>query len=83
MTRDEALAELSQPTYDPVQQQQDKLYVAKKLGFSDEEFDRVLRLPNRSHEEFASEDVWRQRYFRTMAAARPVTRVLKKFLRRP
>jgi N-acetyl sugar amidotransferase len=63
MTRDEALRELQQPTYDEDLQQQDKAYVAKKLGFSLEEFEGMLTQPNRMHEEFGTDRRARTRYF--------------------
>lgn len=64
MTRDEALSELQQPTYDPYQQQEDKAYVAKKLGFSDEEFEAILSAAPRSHLDFATDEKDRELYFR-------------------
>jgi N-acetyl sugar amidotransferase len=72
LTRSEALKELEQPPYDPAMQVEDKRYVAKKLGFSDEEFEQVLRLPNRRHEDFASDVELRKRYFRLLAALEPL-----------
>jgi hypothetical protein len=42
ITRDAALAELQQPPYDAELQAQDRLYVAKKLQFTPEEFDAIL-----------------------------------------
>jgi len=42
ITRDEGLAELQQPTYDMGLMAEDKSYVAKKLRFSEEEFERIL-----------------------------------------
>lgn len=45
LTRDEALKMLEQPPYDPDQMQQDKEYVAKKLGISVEEFDSIIESP--------------------------------------
>ncbi len=62
-TREEALRDLQQPTYDEDLQQQDKAYVAKKLGFTDAEFDAVLKLPNRDHEEFGTDRAQREFYF--------------------
>lgn len=61
MTREQALRELQQPTYDEDLQQQDKEYVAKKLGFSAAEFEAVLSQPNRPHEEYGTDQ--RQRQF--------------------
>jgi hypothetical protein len=55
ITRDDALAELSKPTYDLEKQKADKRYVAKKLGWSEIEFDDILALPLRRHEEFGTD----------------------------
>lgn len=52
MKRDEALAALEQPTYDPVLQAQDKAFVSKKLGITIEEMNNLIMAPNRRHEEF-------------------------------
>lgn len=63
ISRDEALRELQQPTYDEGQQQVDKAYVAKKLGFSDEEFERILNAPARDHRDFRTDERDRALYF--------------------
>ena len=55
MTRECALAELSKPTYDPDQQRADRRYVAKKLGWSEQEFEDILALPPRRHEDFGTD----------------------------
>lgn len=57
MTRDEALALLERPPYDPAELATDRAYVLKKLGFSSDEFDRIMAMPPRSHAEFRS-DQW-------------------------
>ncbi|MFN6946606.1 MAG: hypothetical protein ACK4ND_16785, partial [Cytophagaceae bacterium] len=59
MTRDEALEELSKPTYDPKLQEEDKIYIAKKLNFTMEEFEILLTLPNVDHEVYGT-DKWQQ-----------------------
>jgi N-acetyl sugar amidotransferase len=82
MTRDEALAELANPTYDPDLQLQDKVYVAKKLGFSESEFEEVLTQPNRSHEEFGTDRLQRERYLRFMKTIRPLTATVKRVIGR-
>jgi hypothetical protein len=46
ITREDAIEELLQPTYEPVRQLEDKRYVAKKLGWSESEFDDLLSMPN-------------------------------------
>lgn len=55
ITRDEALMELSKPTYEADRQRTDKQYVAKKLGWSEAEFEDILALPPRRHEEFGTD----------------------------
>jgi hypothetical protein len=55
ITRDEALAELQQPTDDPARQQADKRYMAKKLGWSEDEFEAILSLPPVPHEAYGSD----------------------------
>ena len=48
MTREQALDILSQPAYDTDQMQQDKEYIAKKLGVSTEEFDKIISGPKKT-----------------------------------
>jgi len=57
ITRSQALEELRLPTDDPVRQQADKRYVAKKLGWSETEFEDILALPPRPHEEFGTDEM--------------------------
>lgn len=70
MTREEALADLEQPPYDPRQQQQDKVYVCKKFGISVSEFDAMMRAAPRSHDEWATDA-------RTIERAQRAARVLR------
>lgn len=55
MTKKEALQELSNPPYDINIMKEDYEYVAKKLGFTLDEFDKLLQQPNRNHEEFGDD----------------------------
>lgn len=48
MTREEALQILENPSYDPDLMIQDKEYVAKKLGISVQEFDKIIEGPNKT-----------------------------------
>lgn len=61
ISRADALAELKKPPYDLNLMKEDYEYVAKKLGFSPEEFDSVLTGPIRSHSDF-KEEVKLQRF---------------------
>jgi N-acetyl sugar amidotransferase len=49
MTREEALAELEKPLYDPVELEEDKRYFSKKLGISLEEYEKIMALPPKSY----------------------------------
>lgn len=48
MTREEALQILENPSYDPDLMIQDKEYVAKKLGITVQEFDKIIEGPNKT-----------------------------------
>lgn len=54
VTREQALEELSIPTYSPSMQEEDREYVAKKLGFSDEEFTTMMNAPKKSYWDYPS-----------------------------
>ncbi|MFZ1108546.1 MAG: N-acetyl sugar amidotransferase [Rhodomicrobium sp.] len=54
MTRDKALAALQPPPYDEKLQDEDCIYVAKKLGFSKTEFDAIMTAPPRRFDDFHS-----------------------------
>ena len=55
MTRDEALEVLSKPPYDPDQMELDKEYVAKKMGITAEEFDRIIAQPNKTPSDYKNQ----------------------------
>lgn len=66
MTRDEGLALLSQPPYlEPDLLQ----YVKKRLGYSDEDFERVMTLPKRTFRDYET-------YKKTFERLKPLFRVL-------
>lgn len=79
MTKEEAIKELEKPTYDEKLQKQDFEFVAKKLGFSNEEFENILNLPNVEHEVYGTDKSQRQRYFKIMKSIKPITSVIKRF----
>ncbi len=55
LTKTEALDELKKPIYDKEQLIIDKEFVLKKLGFSEEEFNAILKLPIKNHTDFETE----------------------------
>jgi hypothetical protein len=56
LSRDQALAELEGPAYDPEELRIDREYVLKKLDFTEQEFDEIMRLPVRSHADYPSDE---------------------------
>jgi N-acetyl sugar amidotransferase len=52
MSREEALEELKQPPYPKDLAEEDKLYVAKKFGLTETEFDKLMDLPIKSFKEY-------------------------------
>jgi N-acetyl sugar amidotransferase len=48
ITRDQALSMLKEPILNPNQVDQDKLYIQKKLGISENEFNEIMNLPVKS-----------------------------------
>lgn len=52
MTREEALAELEQPPYVPQQMEEDKAYIAKKLGLTVEEFQTIIDGENKTFRDY-------------------------------
>lgn len=59
MTRDEALIQLNQELYEPVELASDKAYVAKKLGLNEAELDKLIAEPGRTYSDFKN---WDSRY---------------------
>lgn len=82
LTKEEALEELAKPPYDEKLIKQDYEFVAKKLGFSLEEFDHVLTQPNVPHEHYGTDVNQRARYFKLMKTTKPLTKIAKAILNR-
>lgn len=56
ITRDDALKKLQEPLYDPFELSEDRCYVAKKLGISEDELESFIRCPGRSYKDFDNWD---------------------------
>ncbi len=54
ISREEALKELNKPLYNEKELKTDKEYIAKKLGVSDEEFEKILQLPSHCYSDFSN-----------------------------
>jgi N-acetyl sugar amidotransferase len=78
ITREEALKELEQPLYADADLRQDKEYVLKKLGLSDEEFNAIMKTPPRRHEDFKSDTHLKDGYMNLLKRTEKIRRVLKR-----
>jgi N-acetyl sugar amidotransferase len=54
ITREQALEDLKVPTYAPSMQEEDREYVVKKLGLSEDEFSAVMNTPKKSYWDYPS-----------------------------
>ncbi len=54
MTRDEALAQLEEPLYQPDELQQDIAYICNKLGITMQEFEYYLHMPKKHFKDYPS-----------------------------
>lgn len=77
MTKEAALEELKSPPYDPAQMAEDRIFVAKKLGFSTEEFNTIMRAAPRPHRDFEVE----RSTFDTYPILRPLRGAVRLFRR--
>ena len=75
MTRADALVELNQPYMDETSLEREKHYVAKKLGYTLEEFDAVMLGPVRNAREFPHGATMKERlsFFAKLAKRRATT----------
>lgn len=73
ITKEAAVEELKKPIYDPAQFKIDYEFALKKLGLTREEFERIMKLPPRSHYDFDFEKPIDDRY--------PLLRPVKKIYR--
>jgi N-acetyl sugar amidotransferase len=57
ITRDQALAEMQQPALPEDILAQDRVFVAKKLGVSEQEFDEIMNLPRKTFWDYPSYEI--------------------------
>lgn len=64
ITREDALKELEKPAYNPDELKIDKAYVLKKLGFTEAEFDSMMKDKPKHHLDYPSDEwvfkIWRK-----------------------
>jgi hypothetical protein len=77
MTKEEALKELEAPIYPAAELKQDKEYVLKKLGLSESEFEAIMKLPARKHEDFKTDARLKKGYMNLLRKTEKFRRILK------
>ena len=86
MTRDQALVEITKPAIPPDQLAEDRAFVLKKLGLSEQEFEAIMALPRKTFWDYPSSErhlpkwwVWRLYCFftRLVALGKSVIRVAR------
>ena len=61
ISRQEALEEVTQPPAPIDLLKQDREYVIKKLGLSNDEFDQIMKAPNKTYKDYPNnESIWRR-----------------------
>lgn len=77
MTREEALKSINEEPYDINESKVDKEYVIKKLGFTEEEFEEIMKCPIKSHYDYPSDRTLSNAIFRYKEKLKEILRILK------
>ena len=77
MSKEDALKELEKPLYDPAELSSDKEYVLKKLGLNEEEFEMIMHLPVRRHDEFKTDTHLKEGYMKLLKKTEKIRRIIK------
>jgi N-acetyl sugar amidotransferase len=78
LTREEALEELEQPLYSPGDLKNDKEYVLKKFGLTHTEFEEIMHLPIKKHEDFKTDKQLKENYMNLLRKTAPIRNAVKK-----
>ena len=82
ISREEALKQLEQSLYPEDQLKVDMEYVLKKFGLTHQEFDAIMKLPPRSHEEFKTDRHLKESYMNLLRKTEPIRKVVKRTILR-
>lgn len=75
-SRDEAMADLAKPPYDPEVMQLDREFVIKKFRLTEAEFDAIMQAAPHAHAEFASDEDFLQLSFKVTGLMRRLSATL-------
>ena len=80
MTKEEALRQLEMPLYNPKELEGDKEYVLKKFGLTEKEFDEIMKLPIKRHQDFKMDGHLKEKYMNLLRKTEPFRRAVKKIV---
>lgn len=78
ITREQALKELELPMYDERLFMEEKEFIFKKFGLSEDSFEAIMKLPVRLHTDFKTDQVYWDRYFKIVKFFRPLWSLFKR-----
>jgi hypothetical protein len=77
ISREEALRELKEPLYSPVELATEKEYILKKLGLNEESFQGYMNMPRIPQAQYGVQPFITDQ-FPLLKLARPIVRLIKK-----
>jgi N-acetyl sugar amidotransferase len=77
ITKEEALKEMEQPLYKPKELKADKEYVLKKFGLTEAEFEEIMQLPLRKHDDFKTDRQLKEGYMNFLRRTEKIRRIIK------
>ena len=77
ISKDEALKDLEQPLYNPFELKEDTEYVLKKFGLTENEFENIMKLPVRKHEDFKTDKHLKEGYMNLLRSTEKFRKILK------
>ena len=76
ISRDTALSEDKLPLYDNDQLEKDKVYVIKKLGFTEIGFEAYMKAPIKKHSDYATVQKYWNAYFKATKILKPLKKII-------
>jgi N-acetyl sugar amidotransferase len=77
ITRDEALEEMKKPLYNETDLKNDREYVLKKFGLSEEAFQKIMDTPPRLHSDFKSDIELKRKYMWMLEKTSKIRKLFK------
>lgn len=77
ITREEALRQYALPAYNPDLLKEDKEYVMKKFGFTEQTFQEYMNAPIKKHTDYANVQKYWDVYFKLIKVLSPFKKLLK------